>query len=830
VAIDATPTDRIVPEDKRRNWVSDSKVLLELDSDHPLNFVQSEALKGFYKYDTDKNGKLEGDEIENAFGENAPALSRFQSEQGCLEDSEYVAAVAQFEKIDPPGMKLAQMFQATCQGDSNTFNAGWGKCPTYAKGYQGPGYKNHYWCPHDKSGGLSAQQVCPECGQCQPEQADKDNWDACGEPSGQCDGVCVAGVMDKIEAIPLVGAMVKKAREGACDAATLTSAAAHACNKATEYQDSGTICTLIGIVFGVDADGCEKILECITTFVDDTISNPRGIGQKHSTNTLGQCVDGFVDIIWGGIQKKLDLVQGAKDLAEQAPTDQELLNMVTPTIECPLTAENPIDKIVNAVKAIGQAIEALEDAMASVSDVLSQDPNNCKFSILVGLGVDFSFGPIAKGEEIGLYITLSKPDISSLLPQSGSSSRELDSKKMAAKLIKAALSGVEIGFYSASSFGYQTNLEVEAEAGLNYAVMLGDKSIWGGYGFELGLSVGLPNVGVGVELDMSLIFSAGNTDSSNNQIFRMIGFTFFLSLEVGVEVSPVSASIGCGLAATAELDFKNAIDQADKLQSSEIDWHNIGKSEQAKIFLPDDTCGDTGKAFTQSVENVQQQWESLKSNPNSAEHLMMEYEKCAEAVKCIGEGCKAEFEHYKNAAEETVKKCSNDISYSEECHSFVQDCSSGWQNSQGSTCLHCKKTSKGNCHTCYKTNPHGSCHSCEKTNPHGSCHSCQKKYISQELWLMPMVESWLPRLLCLAHHYQLDQQHSVQWWQPSLQRLACNHCLGVGHCLHWNQLRLQRLACNHCLGVGHYLHWNQLGMPRLGTCIRSGHRCCLHWC
>ena len=44
----------------------------------------------------------------------------------------------------------------------------------------------------------------------------------------------------------------------------------------------------------------------------------------------------------------------------------------------------------------------------------------------------------------------------------------------------------------------------------------------------------------------------------------------------------------------------------------------------------------------------------------------MEYEKCAEAVKCIGDGCVAEFEHYKNAAEETVRKCSNDISYSED--------------------------------------------------------------------------------------------------------------------------------------------------------------------
>jgi hypothetical protein len=50
----------------------------------------------------------------------------------------------------------------TCQGDSDTWNAGWGLCDTYAAGAS-----NHYWCDKDVGpNGLYAQDVCSECGAC----------------------------------------------------------------------------------------------------------------------------------------------------------------------------------------------------------------------------------------------------------------------------------------------------------------------------------------------------------------------------------------------------------------------------------------------------------------------------------------------------------------------------------------------------------------------------------------------------------------------------------------------------------------------------------------
>jgi hypothetical protein len=48
-----------------------------------------------------------------------------------------------------------------CQGDSSSFNAGWGPCSTYS-----PGETNYSWCPYDCTGGLCANQVCSQCGEC----------------------------------------------------------------------------------------------------------------------------------------------------------------------------------------------------------------------------------------------------------------------------------------------------------------------------------------------------------------------------------------------------------------------------------------------------------------------------------------------------------------------------------------------------------------------------------------------------------------------------------------------------------------------------------------
>jgi len=48
-----------------------------------------------------------------------------------------------------------------CQGDSGTWDAGWGPCSTYAEGQA-----NHDYCTMDAVNRLFAIDVCPQCGGC----------------------------------------------------------------------------------------------------------------------------------------------------------------------------------------------------------------------------------------------------------------------------------------------------------------------------------------------------------------------------------------------------------------------------------------------------------------------------------------------------------------------------------------------------------------------------------------------------------------------------------------------------------------------------------------
>ena len=56
---------------------------------------------------------------------------------------------------------VAASAKAACKNDHLSWKTSWGACPTYAKGKM-----NYNWCKWDKSGGLYAKEVCPQCGTC----------------------------------------------------------------------------------------------------------------------------------------------------------------------------------------------------------------------------------------------------------------------------------------------------------------------------------------------------------------------------------------------------------------------------------------------------------------------------------------------------------------------------------------------------------------------------------------------------------------------------------------------------------------------------------------
>jgi len=61
---------------------------------------------------------------------------------------------------------------ATCQGDRATWNAGYGKCSTYAS-------QNKNFCSSDSSGGVLAKDACSECDVCEDPPSGSSSGSAC---------------------------------------------------------------------------------------------------------------------------------------------------------------------------------------------------------------------------------------------------------------------------------------------------------------------------------------------------------------------------------------------------------------------------------------------------------------------------------------------------------------------------------------------------------------------------------------------------------------------------------------------------------------------------
>merc|ERR1719168_208390 len=78
-----------------------------------------------------------------------------------------------------------------CVGNSTTFDAGWGKCHTYAPSI-GNFSSNFHYCDQDYDGTYFARQVCQECGKCEGSSKG-DNPGTCMGYNPMCGGsVCVA--------------------------------------------------------------------------------------------------------------------------------------------------------------------------------------------------------------------------------------------------------------------------------------------------------------------------------------------------------------------------------------------------------------------------------------------------------------------------------------------------------------------------------------------------------------------------------------------------------------------------------------------------------------
>jgi len=437
-----------------------------------------------------------------------------------------------------------------------------------------------------------------------------------------CDGICVAPLFDAIEAFPFVGDMVKKARNGMCEGASVSGVLANGdCavgGHHKHFKTGGAICDMLSSAFQIDSSGCDLIQNCIVKVIT-------------AGGNLRQCMENIKDVVVSGMKS----VTNKLDSMSQQPG--------LPTLKCPLTVipetvediSEMVKKFIKAIDAVENLVNVLKDAKNPIIEiaklVLDGKCEGMQWSFLVGLGVDFQFKATTLNDEVGVYLTMATPDIKALASKAvftgrghliaGSSQPAIGMVAMLLRDLFNPQSETNIGLYYARSVSMSTSIGMEVSMGKSISFLAGDKNNWGGYGFEVGLSFDFPGVGPG--LDVAAVFSA----REDNQIKRLIGITVGQGLGASAESSAatlgLSGYVGCGLAATMAL---NADGEGDDVWDG---WSNIGSTIRGNGA---NMCSLSKTQFQQSFHDISSML-SFRSNERN------EAEKCAAAAKCIAEEC-----------------------------------------------------------------------------------------------------------------------------------------------------------------------------------------------
>lgn len=434
-----------------------------------------------------------------------------------------------------------------------------------------------------------------------------------------CEGICVAPLFDAIEAFPFVGDMVEKARNGMCDGARVSGVADGVCPAGGNYKhirEGGFVCDMLSAAFQINSNGCDLILNCMLTAIQEG-------------GNLGHCM--------ANIENKV--VSGMKIVTENldSMTLHPGYGHKFKKMQCPLTAvPEMVNKFKGVIDAVQNLVSVLDKAKNTIIEiaklVLDGKCEGMQWSFLIGLGVDFQFGPMTSGEEVGVYLTMETSEIKELAqkavftPQghliTASSGGAIHMAAMLLSDLFDPQSKTVIGLYSARSASVSTSIGTEASMGSSISFLAGGKDNWGGYGFEVGLELDFPGVGFG--LNVGVVFSA----REDNQVKRLIGITVGLGAGLSAESSAAtlgtSVYVGCGLAATMALNAKDGQGQ-DKWEG----WSTIGKEVKGGGV---NMCSASKTKFKQSFSDINQ---ILPAVPDSRK----EAEKCFTAAKCIAQKC-----------------------------------------------------------------------------------------------------------------------------------------------------------------------------------------------
>jgi hypothetical protein len=491
--------------------------------------------------------------------------------------------------------------------------------------------------------------------------------------------------MDSIEAFPLLGEMVKDARNGMCDMATMTSGGAAMCKGWRMLQTSNSICEFMMMANGMDAAGCAKMAECFVGNPWEKHEGPEGLetldDDGSSRASFSSCIEGFSDIIEAGIERGKEKFETMGDALFRGSEEDKEANVFglkrSDFMRCQLTRQSPIDIVVNGIKHIYAAINNMTAILKGMSQTMDRD--NCTWSVLHGMSTDFQFKAVEKSEEIGVYITMTAYAWKGLSAIEFDKERDpdmLSKNDLLAEMLTSVWTStgkwrdsIVIGIYSASGVSASTYIKTEVDSGPGFQVLQGGADNWGGYGYEVGLSLKHP-APLGIEMDLSLVFSAR---ASDNQVNRIIGFGIWIEASAGISASSISGSVGCGLATTVQVDFEGPHVDESSTTDATISLEHVGTTMAGPSIKLSSTCDSTTQYFQAVVEKQvealkakqsdESTWRAGEDRPGSAEWEQAEKAKCAEALKCMEENCEAELQSFKDGASTILQKCSQDFSW-----------------------------------------------------------------------------------------------------------------------------------------------------------------------
>lgn len=201
--------------------------------------------------------------------------------------------------------------------------------------------------------------------------------------------------------------------------------------------------------------------------------------------------------------------------------------------------------------------------------------------------------------------------------------------------------------------------EVSVGVDITQAILMGDKSVWGEWGYTVDVGVSVPVYGVGVGVGAGLVFTADA--SPPHKLGSFIGFEFSSSVSVGVEDSTqpsFDASVSCGFVAAQSFE------------------------EKLKEETPQ--CGEVGDTLLENAKNYGTELAEnhFKDFQGYAEKL----ERCGKLYECQAVQCVYNFDSV---------NFNNCLKSAETCSEKMNDCAV-WGD------VECKYNIETNGNTCQK--------------------------------------------------------------------------------------------------------------------------------